>query len=627
MLIGPLLARITSPRSNHAVRSLLGLWSYTLLLLIGTSIAFAENSAAAFFKPEMTPVVAHMLWRARDGAPDNISAMAQSSDGYLWLGTPLGLYRFDGIQFSSYPMTPMEEALPSSDIDALSSDTQGGLWIGFRITGGICHLGRDGAVTTYNPANRLGPESAQKIFVTEDRTVWALGDKRLQTLRNGRWVNFGTEHGLPDEDLWNFYIDRTGNIWASMRHRLFVLHKGDKTFQIYATPNFIVVDMAEMPDGQMWISDGWHMIRPLDAHPSPGIIPVMGYTRMLIEPSGTLWMAQDYRGVSHLRPTDNGTGPAKILQEAELTSEQTDSIMRDRDGNIWVGTSRGLDRFQPSALRAMSNTRVEYYPSLTTDRARGVWIAMLAHPLLHAAGDTLIPVGPNVGSSPITQDDEGRVWMVDPIKQALTNYDQAKITRIPIPAEVHQAAAQSIGLDYDGAILVSFEGAGLWRFSNRWERLSDPALPAQHPLSIFRDGDQQVWLGYPDGRIVVRDRQGFHALVASQSAHLGNVLTFAVIGKRVWAGGSNGAAYFDRGSFHRLTLRDDAALRGVSGIVEDKTGAVWLNESTGIIRIGASAISNLATDSTALNFEILDDRQGVEGTAARGEADAFSGSG
>ena len=564
----------------------------------------------------MVPVEAHMQWRARDGAPGNIAAMTQTSDGFLWLGTPLGLYRFDGLQFSAYPMTPLETSLPSSDIDALSSDPDGGLWIGFRITGGICHLGRNGDLTSYNPANHLGPQSAQKIFVAKDGTVWAIGDNRLQTLRDGKWVNFGVEHGLPDEDLWNVYMDRQGAIWASVRHRLFVLRRGDKNFGLYDTPNFIIVDMAEMPGGQLWISDGWHMVRPLSSTSPRDVIQVKGYTRTLIDPSGTLWMAQDYRGVSHLRPTGTD-GPSKLIKEAELTSEQTDSILRDRDGNIWIGTSRGLDRFQPSTFKAISNTRVEYYPALAADLKTGVWIAMLAHPLLHASGEHLNAIGPNIGSSPVVLDENGRVWLVDPIRQALTVYDHGKVLRTPVPAEIHQAAAQSIGLDYDGAILISFDGAGLWRFSDRWKRLFDPTLPAQHPLSIFRDNNQQVWLGYSDGQIVMRDKGGFRRVPAVESASLGNVLTFAVIDRRIWAGGSDGVSYYEQGVFRRLPLKGRSTVRGVSGIVEDKTGAVWLNASTGIIRIAASAIGSLSFTSTDLNFELLDDRQGVEGTAAQ----------
>src|SRR5215469_14152503 len=58
--------------------------------------------------------MAHMSWVRRDGAPGDITALAQTKDGYLWIGSRLGLFRFDGLQFSTYPFTSTDPQLPSS---------------------------------------------------------------------------------------------------------------------------------------------------------------------------------------------------------------------------------------------------------------------------------------------------------------------------------------------------------------------------------------------------------------------------------------------------------------------------------------------------------------------------------
>lgn len=590
-----------------------------LLVLLRVTVSSGQGPGVkpVSFFPEMKPVVAHMRWTGRDGAPGNIAAMAQTTDGYLWLGTPLGLYRFDGLQFASYPMTRMEAGLPALDIDALTADSQGGLWIGFRLSGGICHLTRDGVLTNYNAGNGRGPKSVLKIVVQGDRSVWAIADNKLLLLRGDRWVDFGKEHGLPDEPLWSLFFDSRGNIWTSARHKLFVLRPGHQTFVLYPTKTFIVVDLAEMPDGEIWLSDGWRVIRPLDPTSSEKKILVPSYTRTLIEPSGSMWMAQDYRGVSHFQAARNHKPSGPLVAESDLTSEQTNSILRDRDGDIWVGTSRGLDRFHASPLKSLRNTRVEYYPALAADAHSGVWIAMLAHPLVHASGDTLSATGREIGSSPIVCDDQGRVWLVDPLFDTLTVYDRGKMSRIPVPEEVHRVPAQSIGLDYDGAVLVSFDEFGLWRFDGQWKRVQDASLPSEHPLTVFRDKERHVWLGYPDGRILMRDEHGVHALTPQQSADLGNILTFAVFRDRLWAAGANGLAYLDHGAFQRVSLSGDAPLRGISGIVEDRYKSLWLNTSVGIVRIVASELDKLSIGQKSLEYDLLDDRQGVEGTATQ----------
>ncbi|ADV82550.1 sensor histidine kinase [Terriglobus saanensis] len=600
-----------SLRSHHALA--------LLLVLLRATVSYGQGLGLqpASFSPEMKPVVAHMKWMGRDGAPENIAALAQTIDGYLWLGTPLGLYRFDGLQFASYPMTTMEAKLPALDIDALTSDLDGGLWIGFRLSGGISHLTRDGVLTSYDKTNGRGPKSALKIVVRSDKSVWAIADNKLLVLRDDHWEDFGKAHGLPDEPLWSLFFDSHGNLWTSARQKLFVLHPGHGAFDLYPTKTFIIVDLAEAPDGQIWLSDGWRVIRPLEPNSSDTEIHVPSYTRTLIEPSGTMWMAQDYRGVSHFKVAIFHKPSSPLVEETDLSSEQTNSILRDRDGNIWVGTSRGLDRFQSSPLKSLRNTRVEYYPALAADAQSGVWIAMLAHPLVHASGDTLTAMGREIGSSPMVCDDQGRVWLVDPLFNMLTKYEGGRMFRFPVPDEIHRVPAQSIGLDYDGALLISFDEFGLWRFDGHWQQIHNASLPTEHPLTIFRDKERHVWLGYPDSRIAMRDEHGVHTFTTHQSADLGNVLTFAVSHDRLWAAGANGLAYLDHGAFRRVSLNGASVLRGTSGIVEDPSGSLWLNTSVGIVRIRASELNKLSHGPMSFDYDILDDRQGVEGTATQ----------
>lgn len=299
-----------------------------LLVLLRASVLCGQSAGdnPSSFHPKMKPVVAHMKWTGRDGAPGNIAALAQTTDGYLWLGTPLGLYRFDGLQFVSYPMTPMEAKLPALDIDALTADGDGGLWIGFRLSGGISHLTRDGVLTTYDTRNGRGPKAVLKIVVRGDRSVWAIADNKLVVLRGDHWEDYGKAHGLPDEPLWSLFFDSRGNVWTSARGKLFVLHPGHGMFELYPTTTFIVVDMAEMPDGQIWLSDGWRVIRPLELASPEMEIHVTGYTRTLIDPSGTMWMAQDYRGVSHFQATTSKVPMGSLVEETDLSSEQTNSL-------------------------------------------------------------------------------------------------------------------------------------------------------------------------------------------------------------------------------------------------------------------------------------------------------------
>jgi len=103
--------------------------------LVGIGLALSLSSSAAALDPDRSlKELHHTAWRAREGAPSQISALAQTRDGYLWIGSALGLFRFDGIEFERY-VPPAGTALPSHNIYALRATPDGGLWIAFRPSG------------------------------------------------------------------------------------------------------------------------------------------------------------------------------------------------------------------------------------------------------------------------------------------------------------------------------------------------------------------------------------------------------------------------------------------------------------------------------------------------------------
>ena len=93
----------------------------------------------------------HTAWTADEGAPDDIWAIAQTHDGYLWLAAQQGLFRFDGVHFEQYE--PREGQLASQQLSTLFATPDGGLWIGFRL--GRASFLKDGQITNYGAKEGL----------------------------------------------------------------------------------------------------------------------------------------------------------------------------------------------------------------------------------------------------------------------------------------------------------------------------------------------------------------------------------------------------------------------------------------------------------------------------------------
>ncbi len=518
--------------------------------------------------------LAHMSWTRRDGAPSDIVALTQTKDGYLWIGSSFGLFRFDGLQFQSYPFTAADPRLPSSDIAALAADRDGGLWIGYRM-GGITYL-RDGRKIDYNGGSGLVSESTEQLLCRDDGSVWATADGRLMHFTGHSWENYSANHGLASEGLYSLFFDRDGNLWTADKGHVYELKKDTKTFLSVVASAKVVNQFVQLPNGQIWISDAWNSVRPLDdSRPADGV-RIPGVPILLADKDGSVWLANDFGGITRIKhPGDAVARKVEYYAPANgLTDGQTRAILQDRQGAVWVGTARGLDRFRASPVVPFRGVPLDYYPALVADKTGGIWMHDMDKPLMRLRDGQLSFVGEGHGSSSLFQDTDGSVWMLDQITRDFYRYPEAggAPQRIPSPPEGRQVETWCMGKDSSGALLACFEGHGLWRYSGTWEHVTAPGLPKESPLSLMKSHDGSIWLGYAHNQVAREDANGFQTYGEQQGLTLNSVFALYDSGDVIFAGGSDGLAYFNDGRFHSLLLRVPALLRGISGIVKDRFG-------------------------------------------------------
>ncbi len=171
----------------------------------------------------------HFSWTRRDGAPGSITSLAQTKDGYLWVGSALGLYRFNGLHFSSYPFGLSQAALPSFDVSSLAADLDGGLWVAMR-NSKVAHLKADGSTEFYDRNSGLIMNTIDKIMCLPDGSVWISGGSKLFRLQANRWADYGADHGLGSGGVFSVFFDREGSIWIGRDKRLSMLKKGQAQF-------------------------------------------------------------------------------------------------------------------------------------------------------------------------------------------------------------------------------------------------------------------------------------------------------------------------------------------------------------------------------------------------------------
>src|SRR5207302_10238358 len=134
----------------------------------------------------------HTAWSAKDGIPGPVRAMAQTQDGYLWLGTDAGLYRFDGLRFSPYEPSRGPQ-LHGPAVQSRLAARDGSLWIGFG-SGGIGRL-RDGAATFFPPGEGVPAGGILSLVDDGAGSNWAAGTYGFGGLEEGKRRRLGTEMG------------------------------------------------------------------------------------------------------------------------------------------------------------------------------------------------------------------------------------------------------------------------------------------------------------------------------------------------------------------------------------------------------------------------------------------------
>ena len=176
------------------------------------ALLFALLPASIFALDPHQPLsqLYHSSWNARQGVNGSVTALAQTTDGYLWVGTTDGLLRFDGVSFEHYH--PENGSFPATSVSTLLAVPDGGLWVGFA-RGGASFL-KNGHVSNYSYSNGF-PVSTVRCFA-RDRAgrIWAAVVGGFVRFDGQRWVKPYPEWNFPDKTAWRLLVDRAGTLWV-----------------------------------------------------------------------------------------------------------------------------------------------------------------------------------------------------------------------------------------------------------------------------------------------------------------------------------------------------------------------------------------------------------------------------
>lgn len=369
-------------------------------------------------------------WVMENGLPQNtVQALAQTRDGFIWLGTEVGLVRFDGNNFVLFDQKS-RPALPSNDAQRLLSTDDGSLWV--ATDGGVARL-QNGSVTSFTTANGLPSNSIRfvrasrngVIISTQRGTVEIVGSRvnpflvdrseGPRPLFESRLTNdsgvsvysteariFQKDHpqrtlivgkDLPGTRVQTAYADRQGILWIGTNGGLVRYTEGriDRfpiTDPLAATS---ILSIIEDREGNLWVgteSDGLDILRD-DRFRTLGTrdgLSSDATTTVVEDNAGALWVGTTGSGLNAISRNKTGVNKAKTYGVHEgLTSDIILSLSAAPDGDLWVGTPDGLNRIHKGAISSYTTADGlpdDFIRSLLVDADSSLWMGTrrgLAH--------------------------------------------------------------------------------------------------------------------------------------------------------------------------------------------------------------------------------------------------------
>jgi signal transduction histidine kinase/ligand-binding sensor domain-containing protein len=612
--------RIAFSKATSQLRVAFGLLCF---ISCTTALALSQDSKLSEFR--------HSAWGTKEGVPSGIvTAIAQTSDGYLWLGSERGLSRFDGLQVVPFPFS-LDERLSSKSIITLFAPPSGGLWIGFTF-GGVAFL-KDGHVTFYTKSEGLPPGSVKTFVQQPDGFVWVATVEGLARLEGTRWRVIGADMKYPVTDAWSLLVDSTGALWVGTIGKLYLLPKGETIFREIDANLVGRPELAESPTGAVWAVDEVG-VRKIHQNKNLNSRVKSAQREMFFDRDGGLWTARfpgGMRRIAHpevlststvIRPDSIGD----LISEIEgLTSNDITEILEDREGNVWVATNKGIDRFSEPKLhwvdlRAQGrlNKFNLAHTGLGANDAGALWLANGAGLLLRRrdGGFERHDKAEDIFCAMRARD--GSNWFGSPT--GLWHYASGKFDHVPLPAGTDKQHVQAMADDAEGGLWISVVRKDIFRLANGvWSPYGNlPILPKSPSLSLASDKNGRIWFGYTKDRIAMVDGNDVRLYSKQEGVDLGNVTAIYGLRSRLWIGGEKGLALLD-GERFRPVLPDVAqGLGSITGIVETANGDLWLNGSEGITHITASELVRIAADPAyRARIEVLNELDGLKGNGSR----------
>ncbi len=547
---------------------------------------------------------AHRIWGQEEGLfQPTVYSIAQTSDGFLWLGTQDSLIRFDGIHFREY--AEGASVLHGSLIRSLKEDKQGNLWVG-SLGSGAVRIAPDGQAKQYSMKAGLPSNTIFCLAPAKDGSVWVCTEKGLARLYQGHVRVFTEADGLVSRRVRSTCQATDGTRWVAALDNGISRSDSDSHFVPFVDkllPRGQSVTALECSsDGSVWAGtpDGLVHISGSASRifTTRDGLPDDEVSALTQDENGTLWIGTN-DGVSRLL-----NGEISVYRTRDgLSHSQVLALCLDREGTLWAGTKNGLDQFTDGKVtpyttnEGLSSNNVG---PLLEDRAGRLWIGTLGHGLDFFDGRRFHNLTSRNGLSSDTilslaLDGSGDLWVGT--AKGLDRVRGASVVESFGAAQgLRGSEVRSLFADVQGTLWVGTETA-LQQVKGKKlvASLLDPrpnyesaviALSGSHTVPLFASLDGPGLYQLRSGKLSLEALPTTHAIDCFFIDHLHHTMWMGTLG--------SGLLRWKNNSLVHVYVKDGLYDNRIYSILQDANSNLWLASSKGIFRVSRDELDRFA---------------------------------
>jgi signal transduction histidine kinase/ligand-binding sensor domain-containing protein len=579
-------------------------------LALASNLALAAEGAsrgASQLDPNLAiSQYAHTAWRVEDGAFDGApNAITQTPDGYLWIGTDAGVVRFDGVRFVRWT-PPMETRALSVAVYSLLGTRDGSLWIGTMRS--VVRWDRGSGLQQF--PELLGRFNA--LLEGSDGAVWAARSRLAGTMpgpvcrvTSSGVRCFGAADGIACPNAVAAIRDQQGDLWFGGSNALCRWNEaGSRIFlqkELTATGGLEgITSLASASDGSIWVGigrsgGGLGLVHLRDGTAQPDIMPGFDASRievtaLLVDRDDSVWIGARGNGIYRIR----GRTVDHFGTSDGLSSDSIRGFYQDREGSVWVVTSRGVDRFR--GFHVVSYSVRQGLPSDNVHSVLAasdgtIWMGMqgalgrlrdgIASSL--SSRDGL----PGKSTTALFEDRAHRLWVG--VDDGLAVYENNTFRSVPSDDQQPLGIVTAMTQDADGSMWVQLQGtrAGLLHIVDGMVRERTPAAKIPVAFDLQPDPDGGIWMALRTG-VLGHVRQGTLQTFPLGGSPVRVQALHVSADRSVWIATLEGLFHWKSGVVTRLDRTNGLPCDSIFALAPDGSGGLWLYARCGVIRLSAA---------------------------------------